>query len=199
MRRLGVFAAVLLVLALMPATIAFAHAEPAKVKPGDGAILTTPPTTYEITMSQEMARQPGANEILIYDTSGKQVTSVGAVIDNSDRRKLSVAMPSNLAPGFYQVQWKTLSADDGDPATGTLTFTYDPNGTATAGKENLKETASPSTEVTPSGVSGAQQTNSGGGLGISNPGTTWISTIAIGAMMFFLGAGASYALVNRKT
>lgn len=188
-----------MVVAMLPVTAAFAHAEPAKVKPGDGAVLTTPPTTYEITMSQEMARQPGANEILVFDSAGRQVTAVGAVIDNSDRRKLSVAMPSSLAPGVYQVQWKTLSADDGDPATGTLSFTYDPNGTASAGKENLKETASPSTEVTPSGVSGAQQTGGDSGLGVSNPGTTWITTIAIGAMMFVLGAGASYALVNRKT
>lgn len=197
----GVVIAVFLLLAVLPASTAFAHAEPAKVKPGDGAVLTTAPTTYEITMTQELARQPGANEILILDTSGRQVTAVNAVIDNSDRRKLSVAMPTNLAPGVYQVQWRSLSADDGDPARGTLSFTYDPNGTASAGRESLKETASTNNSVTPTGNSGAQRTTteSSDGLGISNPGTTWVTTIAIGAMMFVVGAGATYAFVNRKT
>ncbi len=197
-RWVGV-AVIVAVIAALPASVAFAHAEPASVKPGDGAVLTTAPTTYEITMSQEMARQTGANDILVVDASGKQVTAVAAVIDNADRRKLSVPLPSNLAPGAYTVTWKTLSAEDGDTATGVLTFTFDPAGTASAGKENLKEEPTVPGEVTPSGVSGAQSITDSGGFGASGPGTTWITTIAVGAMMFVLGAGATYAFVQRKT
>lgn len=198
MRRWLFLAVVLAAVAGLPVTSAFAHAEPAAVKPGDGAVLTERPTTYEITMTQEMARQAGRNDIVITDAAGTKVTTVSAVIDNANRKKLSVPLPSTLAPGKYTATWTTLSAEDGDEATGKLTFTYDPNGTASPGRENLKEDPAAPAEITPSGISGAQPISDGGGFSLSSPGATWITMVAVGAIMFALGSGVTYAFVNRK-
>ncbi len=189
-------------LALSVLSTAFAHAEPTSVKPGDGAVLATPPTTYEIVMSQEMFKDTiGSNDIDVFDASGKEVTNISAVIDNADRRKLSVALPSGLPAGEYRVEWKTLSADDGDNANGTLSFTVDPAGTPNPGKEQLKESAAVPTvdaAITPSGVSGAVPTSSSGGLSTDKTTVTWVTTIAVGLVTFVLGAGVSYLVLERK-
>ncbi|HMO97187.1 MAG TPA: copper resistance protein CopC, partial [Tepidiformaceae bacterium] len=127
------------VAAISVVAIAFAHAEPARVYPGDGAVLNEPPTEVVFEMSQEMARQEGQNDIDVFDEAGNEVTVVAAVIDNADRKMLSVPLPSNLAPGVYTVRWKTLSAEDGDPDSGETTFTYDPSAPPNPGREVLRE------------------------------------------------------------
>ncbi len=179
-------------------TGALAHAEPATAKPGDGAVLTTSPTTYELEMSQEMARQAGANDIDVFDATGKEVTTVSAVIDASNRKKLTVALPPGLPPGKYRVDWKTLSADDGDAANGSLTFTIDPAGTPSAGKVQLKESVLvPGPETTPSGISGAQSTTPKA-LSTSKSSITWVTTVAVAFITFALGAGTTYIVMDRK-
>lgn len=184
--------AVAIILALATFTMALAHAEPATVKPGDGAVLNQAPTEILIQMTQEMARQAGGNDIEVFDASGKKVTTVAAVIDNSDRRKISVPLPSNLAVGTYTVKWKTLSADDGDPANGELTFTYDPAKTPAAGKENLVDTGAPPESPATSAPGSAASLDGGGG------GTSWVLVVAVAVGMFALGSGSTYLLVNKK-
>ena len=174
--------------------IVFAHAEPATVKPGDGAVLTAPPPEIVIEMTQEMARQAGQNDIDVFDAAGNEVTTVAAVIDNSDRRKLTVAMPSSLPPGEYTVRWKTLSSEDGDPADGELSFTYDPNGTADPGKEQLKEDLLNPGGETPGAGAPAPSLSVSGDAG----GVTWVLVVAVGIGMFVLGAGGTFFLVQRQ-
>jgi methionine-rich copper-binding protein CopC len=159
--------------------MAMAHAEPARVQPGDGAVLNAPPAQVTMIMSQDMARQAGANDIVVVDSAGKAVTQVAATVDNADRRKLAVPLPPSLAIGTYTVLWKTLSADDGDPADGTTTFTYDPARTPSPGKEVLRENLV-----------------SGGGEGQASPltsgessGTSWVLFVVatIGVAVFVAG------------
>lgn len=190
MKRLTFGAAIIFALATI--TSVFAHAEPATVKPGDKAVLNQPPTEVVIQMTQEMARQADANNIEVFAASGTKVTTVAAVIDNGDRRKISVPLPSNLAVGTYSVKWKTLSADDGDPANGELSFTYDPAKTPSAGNENLVDTGAPSATVTTAPSSASTGLDGDGG------GTSWVLVTAVAIGMFALGAGSSYLLVNRK-
>ena len=174
--------------------IVFAHAEPATVKPGDGAVLTAPPPEIVIEMTQEMARQAGQNDIDVFDAAGNEVTTVAAVIDNGDRRMLTVAMPSSLPPGEYTVRWKTLSSEDGDPADGELSFTYDPNGTADPGKEQLKEDLLNPGGETPGAGAPAPSLSVSGDAG----GVTWVLVVAVGIGMFVLGAGGTFFLVQRQ-
>lgn len=178
---------------LLFATTVFAHAEPATAKPGDGAVLLQPPAEIVIEMSQDMFSKDGANDIDVLDSTGKEVTTVAAAVDRNDRKRLSVAMPSTLAPGEYTVNWKTLSADDGDDAEGSIAFTYDPKGTADPGKETLREDLLNPGGATPSAEAPPALTVAG-----SDSGTGWILVVAVGIGMFVIGAGASFLLVQKR-
>ena len=195
MRRLFV-ALFALALALATVGLVFAHAEPNIVSPGNGAVLNTAPTAVTFETTQDMARQAGANTIVVLNAAGQKVTTQDASIDNTDRKKLSVPLPANLPVGKYTIQWTTLSADDGDKANGTLTFTYDPSATPTAGVTelvpnliNVSPTAQPS--AAPSKTSAAASGGGGGGGGGST-GVTWIVVVAVGAGMFALGGGSVF-------
>lgn len=177
--------------AVAASTVAFAHAEPANIKPGDGAVLNQPPAQVQIEMTQDMARQAGANDIVVVDANGKQVTTVSATIDNADRKKLAVPLPATLAPGTYTVQWKTVSADDGDPATGTTTFTYDPARTPFPGTEVLQTSLLGSPEA---GTPGGAPLASGGGGG-----TSWILLAAVGIGALVVGGGATFLFVQNRS
>ena len=48
---------------------------------------------------------------------------------------------ANLAVGTYTVKWKTLSADDGDAANGTMTFIYDPARASSPGTQSFLDQA----------------------------------------------------------
>ncbi len=177
--------------ALSAVALAFAHAEPANIKPGDGAVLDVAPPQVQIEMTQDMARQAGANDIVVVDANGKQITTAPAVIDNVDRKKLTVALPLTLAFGTYTVQWRTLSADDGDPATGTTSFTYDPRQTPKAGKEVLQVSLLGSPEAGAGSATTSFRTSGGGG-------TSWILLVAVGIGALVVGAGGTYLFIQNK-
>lgn len=185
------------VAALLFVALAFAHAEPVRVSPGDGAVLNEPPVEVVFEMSQEMARQAGQNDIDVFDAEGNEVTTVSAVIDNSDRRRLSVALPSNLAPGEYTVEWKTLSAEDGDPDSGSTTFIVDPDAVPDPGREVMREDLlNPGGVETETQAAGPPPAIIGGGG--SEDGVTWVLVVAVGVLMFAAGAGGTFLLVQRQ-
>ena len=189
-RTLSLALAILLSLGVV--AVAFAHAEPVKVVPGDGAILNVPPREVVIEMSQEMARQAGANDIEVFDAGGMKVTTVGAVIDNGNRARLSVPLPDGLAAGLYTVKWKTLSADDGDPAEGTLTFTVDPSKSPWPGKTVLRDTGIGTDAAT--GSAAAVSPSAGGDSG---GGTSWVLVVAVAVAMLALGSGATFLFIKK--
>lgn len=189
-RTLSLVLAALLSLGVL--AVAFAHAEPDKVVPGDGAVLNVSPREVVIDMSQEMARQQGANDIEVFDSSGKKVTTVAAVIDNGNRARLSVPLPEGLGVGVYTVKWKTLSADDGDPADGTLTFTVDPSKPPSPGKTLLRDTGI-GTAATPVGPDAAASPSGAEGGG----GTSWVLVVAVAVAMFAVGSGVTFLLVKK--
>ena len=172
--------------------LAFAHAEPARVSPGVDAVVLEPPAEIVIQMTQEMHREEGQNDIDVFDAAGTEVTQVAAVVDNGDRRRLSVLMPSTLEPGVFTVRWKTLSAEDGDTDSGEYTFTYDPQGVADPGIEQLKDD--------PPGA-GETPTAPGGPVVVapsSDNGVTWILVAAVGVGMLTLGSGVTFLLVQKR-
>ena len=190
MRVAAVLAAVVASLASL--STAFAHAEPAKVNPGDGAIVKEMPTVIDIIMTQDMARQAEANDIDVIDEFGREITLIAAVIDNNDRKHISVTLPhSGVRPGTYTIKWKTLSADDGDTAEGTLSFTWDPNvAQVQPGRVNLKE---------PAPASGGSGSAAAPSLGRgSGNGTSWVLLAAVAIGMFVAGSGTTFLLVQKR-
>lgn len=181
--------------ALSSVSLAAAHAEPARATPGDKAVLNAAPSEIVFEMSQEMARQEGQNDIDVFDAAGNEVTTIAAVIDNNDRQRLSVVLPSGLNPGTYTARWKTLSAEDGDPATGETTFTYDPAATPSEGTVALRPDLLGGT--TPE-ATGAAPAPAGLDLGGNDDGVTWVLVVAVGTAMLVLGAGATFVFVRRQ-
>lgn len=191
MRLLGSAAAALL--AMLIVSSAAGHSEPERVLPGSGAVLNDPPAEVVLLMTQEMTRQAGANDIDVFDATGQEITTVAATIDNADRRRLTVLLPATIAPGEYTVRWKTLSAEDGDTAEGSYSFTFDPERPANAGTEVVREsvlgpraTATPEVEEPQAFVQDDED------------GVTWILVVAVAIVMFVLGAGASFLLVQKR-
>ncbi|MFN8508078.1 MAG: copper resistance protein CopC [Dehalococcoidia bacterium] len=191
MRAAAIVAAVVASLASL--STAFAHSEPAKVNPGDGAIVKDMPTVVDIIMTQDMARQAEANDIDVFDDSGREITLIAAVIDNADRKHISVTLPhSGVRPGVYTIKWKTLSADDGDTAEGALSFTWDPNvAQVQPGRVNLKETV----PAAATGGNGSAAPSLGGGSG---NGTSWVLLAAVAIGMFVAGSGTTFLLVQKR-
>lgn len=191
MKLLPVLAAPLLALAAVVS--AAAHAEPVKVRPGDGAILNERPAEIAFDMSQEMAREAGANDIDVFDADGNEVTTVAAVIDNANRSRLTVPLPSDLLPGRYTVKWKTLSSEDGDPANGSVAFTYDPSAAPAPGTEVLREDLLGGNGGG-NGATAAPVIDVGG----DSAGLTWMLVAAVGVGMFAVGAGGTFLLVQKR-
>ncbi len=171
---------------------AFAHAEPTKLSPGDGAVLASPPAEVTIEMSQEMARQAGANDIDVLDSTGKEITTGAAVIDNGNRKKISIALPASLVVGVYTVRWKTLSADDGDPAEGTFAFTYDPTKAPNPGKTVVRE------DLLDQGAGqGGNQESSA--LSGGDSGRSWTLVIAVAMCALVIGSGGTFLLMQKRS
>lgn len=197
--------------ALLTVSAAFAHAAPKTVSPGNGAVLSTPPTAVTIETVEDMARVAGANDIQVFDSSGKQVTTAPAVIKDTDRSNISVALPPGLAVGTYTVKWKTLSADDGDSASGTLSFTYDPSKPSSPGVVNLitpisgtaaatPAAATPSPAATPAQTTATATVAAVDTLTNGTPGSTsWVLVIAVGVGMLALGSGGTFLLVKKES
>ena len=118
--------------ALASAGLALAHAAYVRSEPGTGAVIATAPTQVVIWFEQDMFRRAGANGIEVLGPDGAAVTAGDAAIDDDDRRQLSVPLAADLAPGEYTVNWHTLSAEDGDDAEGSFTFTLDPEAAVTS-------------------------------------------------------------------
>lgn len=191
MRVIALAAAALF--AIMIVLDAAAHAEPERVLPGSDAVLTEPPPEIVLVMTQELTRQAGANDIDVFDAAGQEITTGAATIDNADRRRLTVPLPATMAPGDYTVRWKTLSAEDGDTAEGSYSFTFDPAGPANAGTEVVRESVlGPRTTPT------AEAEEPEALVQDDEDGVTWILVIAVAVLMLLLGAGGTFLLVQKR-
>ena len=111
------------VVALLSAPNASAHAAYESSNPAFAEVLSDSPAEISITFTQELFRREGANAItLAYADSGTDVPVGEPVIANDDRHIMSAALDEVLEPGRYIVSWTNLSAEDGDPDSGSYPF-----------------------------------------------------------------------------
>jgi methionine-rich copper-binding protein CopC len=122
----------MVVAASLLAGIAQAHADYARSEPGAEAVVAAAPARVVIWFTQDMFRRQGENWIHVTGPTGEDVHSGEAVIDDDDRRQMSVDLLPELPPGVYTVAWHTLSAEDGDDHDGSFTFTLDPEAQVTS-------------------------------------------------------------------
>ncbi len=160
-RRFSALAAVAALFLLLPGSVA-AHAELAVPTPADDTTVEGTPAEIFGTFTQAIKRDGSS---LVLRDAANQVVARGGVDPDDDHRMVITDLP-DLAPGAYVVQWATNSAEDGELARDTWSFTViaaatpaptpttEPSATASASASSTPEpspevTATPSGSVTP--------------------------------------------------
>ena len=119
---ISVFVALLAATA-RPQTAALAHAKFDHGTPNPGDVLSTAPTMIDAYFAEDIVKQAGTYGLAVMDASGNAVDNQDTVLDDSNRRHMTVTLQRNLGPGAYTVKWWTVSDEDGDAASDTFTFT----------------------------------------------------------------------------
>lgn len=127
-RLVAIAAATLLAAAILPTPVA-AHAEYQRSSPPAGGALQAAPPRLDVWFTQELFRRAGENRLTVTSPDGQLAHTGDAVIDDADRKHLSIALKANLPAGTYTVAWASLSAQDGEHAEGTFSFRIDPRAT----------------------------------------------------------------------
>lgn len=99
--------------------LAQAHAYPTHKTPAAGA--TVPTSQKEVVIDFDDSLEPAFSSISVKDAHGKAVTGGKAVVDASNKKRMSVGLNS-LTPGTYTVSWVAVAAD-GHRTQGRYTFT----------------------------------------------------------------------------
>lgn len=118
-RAARLLAVLLMALALglgLPPTTASAHAELVSTVPTAGALLSTAPSSVELTFDEPVFLVPDG--LQLYDGTGAHHTLPVAAAGATVRATL----PAHLAQGSYVVGWRVVS-DDSHPESGVLAFT----------------------------------------------------------------------------
>jgi len=172
------------------------HSELQTPTPADKSSVTTPVTQVSGTFTESIKKD--GSSLLVKDATGTTVAQGG--VDPADDKVMTASPTTSLANGSYTVQWTTISADDGDLARGTWTFTVavaaTPSPAATTGASaSAAPTATPSAVPTVAPTPAASPSASGGGSDTSGGGSDVILPIVIALVV--LGAGAAYLLSRR--
>ncbi|RIK34240.1 MAG: hypothetical protein DCC52_01205 [Chloroflexi bacterium] len=113
-----------IILLMAFSTVAMAHAEMKSCTPPINGMVDTAPDKIVCTASEAM--DPKGSMLAVFDAMGMQVDKKDSAVDlnDPDRATISVSLASDMmADGVYTVKWTTLSASDGDQATGEFKFT----------------------------------------------------------------------------
>jgi methionine-rich copper-binding protein CopC len=120
------------VFGLLLAGPAYAHADYLRSAPGENGVIASPPARVDIWFTQELFRREGANTMMVFGPGERQVHAGEAQVDDDDRTHLWVELLADLEPGTYRVEWRSLSAEDGDNEEGAFSFTFDPQAEQTS-------------------------------------------------------------------
>jgi LPXTG-motif cell wall-anchored protein len=189
-------------LLLVPTGVA-AHAELDVPTPADEATLEVSPPEISGTFTQDI--DPDGSAMQLRTIDGEVVAE--GVPDPDDPRRMAITAVPELAPGEYEVRWTTISAEDGEVARGTWTFTVaagaSPTPTATASPTAVPSaTAAPSAAPSPTPLPSATPAPSPSGDGgtATGDGTTdAILPIIIGLALVALVGGFLLTRRNRTT
>src|SRR5205823_5670626 len=100
-----------------------AHAKFVLGTPNDGDVLSAAPSQIDAYFAEDIVKQQGTYGLSVSDQNGNEVDNQDTVLDDVDRRHMTVTLQSGLADGVYTVHWWTVSDEDGDAASGDYSFT----------------------------------------------------------------------------
>lgn len=109
-----------LLLALVGAPAAWAHAFPDHSSPQVGATLATAPTQVRIWFNGQL--EPVFSTLIVKNATGAQVSQGKGAVDATNHALLATTLPAALPAGAYTVDWSVVS-HDGHHTAGHFEFT----------------------------------------------------------------------------
>lgn len=165
-----------------------AHAKVFKSDPTIGSTVAQAPTKVTVFALENINPDPAKSNLQVYgpgaDATDTLISQGNAQVALSDPKRMAINITPNSGhtSGVYIVFWKTVSADDGDPASGTFSFTVNP-----AGASASSTPTAPQQSVAPP----ASNNTSSSGTPI------WVP-IAAALVALLVGLGAGLGLGRRK-
>ncbi|MBT1541289.1 copper resistance protein CopC [Curtobacterium flaccumfaciens pv. flaccumfaciens] len=180
-----VAAGLLTLVGVQPAS---AHSALTSSTPADGAVVTEPLQTVDLTFSEApLAGLDAGLRIQVTDASGTEVATGDVTVSGTTMRRAV-----DLDRGNYTVLWRYVSPD-GHPIEGTLAFEY--RAAAPVSTPSASVTPTASTAPTPSAT--ATATGASDGAPSSSPGIAPGVWVALGAGTVLV-AGAVVVLLLRR-
>jgi len=105
------------------ASLAGAHPLPRAATPAPNATLSASPPQISITFSEGLV--PAFSGLVLKDAGGKAVALGPSKVDPKDKKTLTAAVLSALAPGTYEVDWHAVG-DDTHHVSGHYSFDVKP-------------------------------------------------------------------------
>jgi methionine-rich copper-binding protein CopC len=113
--------ALVAVIAVISAQIAFAHTRPIRFDPAPGEVLLSAPSKVDSWFTNPLRRDPNWNFLRVTNAQGQRV-DVGEPILSSDRRQMTVNLQPGLPEGRYTVNWYGWDDLDGHILGDCYTF-----------------------------------------------------------------------------
>jgi methionine-rich copper-binding protein CopC len=163
-----------------------AHAKVDKAIPAIGSTVSQAPTTVTVFTLENINPDPNKSNLFVYSPAGELISQSNARVSLTNPEEMSITIkpdPANLN-GVYVVQWKTVSALDGDPDQGAFVFAVNTGATTTPTPAPTTSTgqATPPSNTNTSGTSGTP---------------IWVP-IVVGIVALLAGLGGGLAFGRRR-
>ncbi len=164
------------------------HAKVTKAIPAIGSTVSQAPTTVTVFALENINPDPNKSNLFVYSPAGDLISQGNAKVSLINPEEMSITIKPDTANlnGVYVVQWKTVSALDGDPDQGAFVFTVNTGAVATP-TPAVTATTSTGQSTTPS----TTNTTGTGGTPI------WVP-IVVGIVALLVGLGAGLGFGRRK-
>jgi copper resistance protein C len=157
------------------------HAKVTKAIPAIGSTVSQAPTTVTVFALENINPDPNKSNLFIYSPAGDLISQGNAKVSLTNPEEMSITIKPDTANlnGVYVVQWKTVSALDGDPDQGAFVFTV-----------NTGAAPTPTPVVT--ATTSTTNTTGTGGTPI------WVP-IVVGIVALLVGLGAGLGFGRRSS
>jgi methionine-rich copper-binding protein CopC len=179
-------------LALVGVQPASAHSALTSSTPADGAVVTEPLESVDLTFSEApLAGLDAGLRIQVTDASGADVARGDVTVSGTTMRRAV-----DLDQGSYSVLWRYVSPD-GHPIEGTLAFEYRAAAPVSTPSASVTPTPTPTASTAPTSSATATATGASDGAPSSSPGIAPGVWIGLGAGAVLV-AGAVVVLLLRR-
>jgi methionine-rich copper-binding protein CopC len=161
------------------------HAKVTKAIPAIGSTVSQAPTTVTVFALENINPDPNKSNLFVYSPAGDLISQGNAKVSLTNPEEMSITIKPDTANlnGVYVVQWKTVSALDGDPDQGAFVFTVN-----TAAITTPTPVATTTTSTAPSTTT----TSGTGGTPI------WVP-IVVGIVALLVGLGVGLGFGRRSS